>query len=138
MEIENQKQPLSFTHISQIVMRGIGILFLAAGAYLGYISFEKARITFDNPSVLMNWLELDKKFPQVLEAPNPANVSKQPVKISESDLYMAKTFYEIKGYLILFLSLLYLLILVKIAGSFIKTGMQILMNAVPKEEKETE
>lgn len=119
----NQSQ-LDFQAVMQGIIRVVGIAMIGAGMYLGFLSFDKARSILDNPNTLAVWLELDKKFP----AP-PENLKPVPEKpgVPEADKAFLRMYYEMKSYFILFISYIYLWVLVKISGTFITQGIQVLL-----------
>ncbi len=130
----NQSQ-LDFQTVMQAIIRVVGIVLIGAGMYLGFLSFDKARIVLDNPNTLSVWLELDKKFP----AP-PENLKSAPEKsgVPEADKAFLRIYYEMKSYLILFISYIYLWVLVKISGTFISSGIQILLKDMNSRKETSE
>lgn len=128
-------QQIDFHAAAQAFIRLIGALLISAGAYLGYLSFEKARMTLDNPNTLAVWLELEKKFPAPAE-----NSVQVPAKntAADPDKALLRMYYEVKSYIILFLSFIYLWILVKISGTFIQSGIQILLHEFKSRGKKDE
>ncbi|HMY67842.1 MAG TPA: hypothetical protein PK453_02985 [Leptospiraceae bacterium] len=128
-------QSIDFQTVMQAVIRVIGAVLISAGAYLGYLSFEKARMTLDNPNTLAVWLELEKKFPAPAE-----NSVQVPAKntAADPDKALLRMYYEVKSYIILFLSYIYLWILVRISASFIQSGIQILLHEPKPRNKKDE
>ena len=122
----------------QILSAGLGAVLLISGMYLGYLAFSEARSILHEPVKLSKWLELqkalDKQAPVKKEedASFLKKLSKATPKLS---LFTDSQFHSIKGFMTFFLAMLFILILSKIAVSFMRGGISLIQNAIPRSEK---
>jgi hypothetical protein len=138
MKVEDtQDIQKSMSQLFRFLVRALGVLLIGAGVFLGYQSYQKAVDILDNPNKLVPWLELDKSiFPPDTEAKKqPVTTAPQknePVVVSQEE-FLYKIFAEMRSYIIIFLSFLYLWVLAKISLGIIKAGTGLLL-AKDKEE----
>jgi len=112
----NNKSP------AQYLQAALGILLVIAGLMLAYRAYERAVTTFDQPQKLTGWLELRKIVQPPKKVEEHSLLNFRP----ELSLLKDDQMETLSGYLTLFLGAFFLLIIAKIATSFLKAGTSLL------------
>jgi len=119
--LNRNRQTALFRRIPPVV----GFLVLGAGLYLGWTAFSEARGLLHDPKPLMRWLELRDHLHRDAASPK----SERPLFKIEGrvSLFDEKQFKILGGYFTLFLGLLFVWILGKIAVIFIRAGAALIL-----------
>ena len=129
MKVDDMNQK-SVANLFFFLVKALGILLVGSGVFLGYQSYQKAVDILDNPNKLLPWLELDKSlFPPTKEENKPVTTDpkKSQTAAVPPEEFLYKIFAEMRSYIIIFLSFLYLWVLAKISLGIIKAGTGLLL-----------
>ncbi|MBL8018847.1 MAG: hypothetical protein JNM27_04200 [Leptospirales bacterium] len=114
--------------IAQLIL---GSLLLIAGMFLAYKTYERATAVLDQPMNLKPWLELRQLVhPEKKEESRSLLESFKP----EVSLIKDEQIHVVGGYLTLFLSVFFLLVIGKLASVFIKAGANLITEALKKND----
>ncbi|MCB1179841.1 MAG: hypothetical protein KDK36_19855 [Leptospiraceae bacterium] len=121
--------------IGFFLITAIGAIILLGGFYLGFNVFEDGRSLLKDPAPLEKWISLrDKIHPKQPEGEEkkpkpPVTKSKDEINIDDDAVR------SFGGYATLFLSLMYLYFMGKIAIAFVHAGTSLLLQAKSFYEK---
>ncbi|MCE9599165.1 MAG: hypothetical protein K8S54_14475 [Spirochaetia bacterium] len=120
-------QSMSPGKIAQLVL---GCVLLSFGAFLAFKTYERATAVLDQPMNLKPWLELRK-----IVQPEKKIEQKSLLESLKPDVSLIKDeqIEIVGGYMTLFLSVFFLLIIGRLAAVFLKAGVNLITEALKKE-----
>lgn len=119
--------------IGKTLSLGIGVILIAAGAFLAGSAFLDARALLKGPEPLTKWVALRA----AIHTEPPGEAKKTSIFKIEGGVSMfgAKEVYALGGYLSIFFGILVLLIVAKIGLGFISAGARMVSAASGKRQK---
>jgi hypothetical protein len=111
--------------IAQWIQIAAGALLLGAGIWLGFIVFRQSQEILHQPAKLAVWLELNKA---IADSASPEKKQDSPLFSfkPEASLIKDEQIRTLGAYFTLFLGILLLFVMAKIAAAFVSAGARLM------------